>query len=163
MKERGQECLMPLIVGQDGILRAGWQPAPGACVRAVPGGLPTRRRLQPAPQLPSNSGSRETMWRHWIYQEGRIGFMKKVAVVLLIAAAYLGGYGYGRWYAKPAPATTERKPLYWVDPMHPWYKSDKPGIAPDCGMKLVPVYAGERRKRPPPHPPNARFCIGSTP
>ena len=27
--------------------------------------------------------------------------------------------------------------------MHPWYHSDKPGIAPDCGMKLVPVYASE--------------------
>jgi Cu(I)/Ag(I) efflux system membrane fusion protein len=25
--------------------------------------------------------------------------------------------------------------------MHPSYKSDKPGIAPDCGMKLEPVYA----------------------
>jgi len=24
--------------------------------------------------------------------------------------------------------------------MHPAYKSDKPGIAPDCGMQLVPVY-----------------------
>jgi RND family efflux transporter MFP subunit len=70
--------------------------------------------------------------------------MKKVAIVFLIAAAYVGGYGYGRWYAKPAAA--ERKPLYWVDPMHPSYKSDKPGIAPDCGMKLVPVYAGEQKK-----------------
>jgi membrane fusion protein, copper/silver efflux system len=30
--------------------------------------------------------------------------------------------------------------LYWVDPMHPAYKSDKPGKAPDCGMDLVPVY-----------------------
>src|SRR6185295_8014860 len=28
------------------------------------------------------------------------------------------------------------------DPMHPWYTSDKPGKAPDCGMGLVPVYAG---------------------
>src|SRR3990172_7646604 len=27
--------------------------------------------------------------------------------------------------------------------MHPWYTSDKPGIAPDCGMDLVPVYEGE--------------------
>jgi len=27
--------------------------------------------------------------------------------------------------------------------MHPAYKSDKPGIAPDCGMQLEPVYAGE--------------------
>ena len=25
----------------------------------------------------------------------------------------------------------ERKVLYWYDPMHPQYKSDKPGIAPD--------------------------------
>ena len=39
--------------------------------------------------------------------------------------------------------TQERKILYWVDPMHPAYKSDKPGTAPDCGMDLVPVYEGE--------------------
>jgi len=38
-------------------------------------------------------------------------------------------------------ARVERKILYWQDPMHPSYRSDKPGIAPDCGMKLVPVYA----------------------
>ena len=37
----------------------------------------------------------------------------------------------------------ERKILYYEDPMHPWYRSNKPGIAPDCGMKLVPVYAPE--------------------
>jgi len=36
-----------------------------------------------------------------------------------------------------------RKLLYWVDPMHPAYKSDKPGTAPDCGMELVPVYEDE--------------------
>ncbi len=44
------------------------------------------------------------------------------------------------------PASTqkaERKILYWVDPMHPRYKSDKPGTAPDCGMDLVPVYADQ--------------------
>lgn len=35
---------------------------------------------------------------------------------------------------------TELKVLYWQDPMHPAYKSDKPGKAPDCGMDLVPVY-----------------------
>ncbi len=38
-----------LIVGQDCILRAGSQPALAACVRAVPGGLPTRRRIQSCP------------------------------------------------------------------------------------------------------------------
>ena len=37
----------------------------------------------------------------------------------------------------------ERKILFWYDPMHPAYKADKPGIAPDCGMELVPKYADE--------------------
>jgi len=36
-----------------------------------------------------------------------------------------------------------RRVLYWVDPMHPSYRSDKPGTAPDCGMALEPVYAEE--------------------
>ncbi len=43
----------------------------------------------------------------------------------------------------PSPrsaATPERKILYWVDPMHPAYRSDRPGTAPDCGMDLIPVY-----------------------
>jgi len=42
---------------------------------------------------------------------------------------------------RPAAAPQHGKILYWVDPMHPAYKSNKPGIAPDCGMDLVPVYA----------------------
>ena len=41
-------------------------------------------------------------------------------------------------------ASGDRKILYWYDPMHPAYKSDKPGIAPDCGMRLVPKYADEQ-------------------
>ena len=70
--------------------------------------------------------------------------MKTVLAILLIGAAWAGGFGYGRWYAKPhIPAPGEKNVLYWVDAMHPWYKSDKPGIAPDCGMKLQPVYAGD--------------------
>ncbi len=43
-----------------------------------------------------------------------------------------------------APAPGERKILYWYDPMHPAYKTDKPGIAPDCSMQLVPKYADEQ-------------------
>src|ERR1039457_1785171 len=41
-------------------------------------------------------------------------------------------------------APGDRKVLYWFDPMHPAYKSDKPGIAPDCGMTLVPKYADDQ-------------------
>jgi len=73
--------------------------------------------------------------------------MKKLSLGILIGAAFVGGYGYGRWYGRTAPrAQAAPKVLYWVDAMHPWYKSDHPGIAPDCGMKLVPVYAGDEQK-----------------
>jgi Cu(I)/Ag(I) efflux system membrane fusion protein len=76
--------------------------------------------------------------------------MKRALVVLIAIAAFAGGYGYGRWYGKPAsePRPAGRKVLYWVDPMHPAYKSDKPGVAPDCGMKLVPVYEDEPGSKP---------------
>jgi Cu(I)/Ag(I) efflux system membrane fusion protein len=41
----------------------------------------------------------------------------------------------------PAPAATPgRRILYWVDPMTPGYKSDKPGKSPFMDMDLVPVY-----------------------
>jgi RND family efflux transporter MFP subunit len=48
-----------------------------------------------------------------------------------------------RTAAAITPQGTSRKVLYWYDPMHPKYKSDKPGIAPDCGMDLVPMYEGQ--------------------
>ena len=82
----------------------------------------------------------------------------KVAAIVLLAAAlgviYLASTHKLR---RTAPAQheaalaahpAERKPLYWYDPMHPAYKSDKPGIAPDCGMALVPKYADEEKSAP---------------
>ena len=57
-----------------------------------------------------------------------------VAAVLLLAT----GFALGRHHP---PADAAQTPLYWVDPMHPSFRSDKPGKAPDCGMDLVPVYA----------------------
>src|SRR5579871_716577 len=72
------------------------------------------------------------------------------AVALLIG----GAFAVGRIYSS-APAKAERKILYYVDPMHPAYKSDKPGIAPDCGMQLEPVYddATPAAKSAGPQPP----------
>src|SRR5581483_11486748 len=40
-----------------------------------------------------------------------------------------------------ASAAATRRILYYVDPMHPSYRSSKPGTAPDCGMQLEAVYA----------------------
>jgi RND family efflux transporter MFP subunit len=66
----------------------------------------------------------------------------RFAKILVVVAAVGAAFVVGRWQSsKPAPSGYGRKVLYWVDPMHPAYKSDKPGIAPDCGMTLVPVYA----------------------
>jgi Cu(I)/Ag(I) efflux system membrane fusion protein len=52
-------------------------------------------------------------------------------------------YTLGRKHTAPiaGEGASARHVLYWVDPMHPNYKSDHPGIAPDCGMALEPVYA----------------------
>ncbi len=47
--------------------------------------------------------------------------------------------------ATPSANPGERKVLYWYDPMHPGYKADKPGTAPDCGMRLVAKYADEEQ------------------
>ena len=38
-------------------------------------------------------------------------------------------------------ADQTRRVLYYRDPMHPSYTSNRPGKAPDCGMDLEPVYA----------------------
>ena len=67
-----------------------------------------------------------------------------VLAAILLGAGFAGGLTFMRWRGvQEAAHVSERKILYWVDPMHPAYKSDKPGIAPDCGMKLQPVYADQ--------------------
>jgi len=69
--------------------------------------------------------------------------MKKILSAVVIGLLMIFSYIAG-WHHKARVATAtanERRVLYWVDPMHPDYKSDHPGIAPDCGMQLEPVYA----------------------
>ena len=66
--------------------------------------------------------------------------MKKAWVVVPVLGALLIGFAVGHSRQRTAPASAHRV-LYYVDPMHPSYHSDKPGKAPDCGMDLVAVYA----------------------
>ena len=62
----------------------------------------------------------------------------------LVLGALLGGFVYHLWGPDGASNDVEeRKPLYWVAPMDPNYKSDGPGKSP-MGMDLVPVYADEQ-------------------
>jgi RND family efflux transporter MFP subunit len=69
--------------------------------------------------------------------------IRTIGLLVAIAFAFAGGYIYKAIKGSTAGTVEKggRKVLYWVDPMHPAYKSDRPGIAPDCGMKLEPVYA----------------------
>ena len=63
--------------------------------------------------------------------------VKAVAALIVIALAFGGGYVV-RATRTSAGTSNGRTILYYVDPMHPAYKSDKPGVAPDCGMKYLP-------------------------
>jgi len=68
--------------------------------------------------------------------------MKRTSLAIAVVAAIAASYGIGRYKSHSQSGNqTGRHVLYYVDPMHPSYKSDKPGIAPDCGMRLVPVFA----------------------
>lgn len=61
---------------------------------------------------------------------------------LLLAGGLSVGFAVGHHRGQPGKSSA-RRILYYQDPMHPAYRSDKPGIAPDCGMQLVPVYADD--------------------
>lgn len=72
----------------------------------------------------------------------------------VLAGAWLGAIACGAlsagWALRSSPKPNPNEPpvLYYVDPMHPAYRSDKPGRAPDCGMNLEPVYAPRPAPRP---------------
>lgn len=74
--------------------------------------------------------------------------MTRGHMALLLLGAIAAGFVAGTFYTErervSAAGLGSRRVLYYVDPMHPAYTSDKPGTAPDCGMKLEPVYADVR-------------------
>lgn len=78
--------------------------------------------------------------------------------VAFLAVGIALGWGVPQWYGagphandgmqaeagKPAASTaSDRKVLYWYDPMVPAQKFDKPGKSPFMDMQLVPRYADE--------------------
>lgn len=68
--------------------------------------------------------------------------MRKVITAGLVGLLMIVSYAVGRHHSEPATESAHsRRILYWVDPMHPNYRSDHAGTAPDCGMPLEPVYA----------------------
>lgn len=70
--------------------------------------------------------------------------MKKIiSVAVLLLVIFLAGFSvrhYSQSLFKTANKKQGKKILYWVAPMDPNYRKDKPGKSP-MGMDLVPVYA----------------------
>ena len=63
--------------------------------------------------------------------------MKKKSIIMLtFVVIAVGGV---LLYPTIFPSKSERKVLYWTDPMMPGFKSEKPGKSP-MGMDMVPVY-----------------------
>ncbi|MEE3877203.1 efflux RND transporter periplasmic adaptor subunit [Vibrio sp. YYF0003] len=72
----------------------------------------------------------------------------KIATIALIVGGALG-FGFSHFNpsanhelmaAEDSASNSSNDPLYWVAPMDPNYKRDKPGKSP-MGMDLIPVYA----------------------
>jgi membrane fusion protein, copper/silver efflux system len=79
--------------------------------------------------------------------------MRRMSLAIAVVAAIAASYGLGRYHTlSQTGSKVGRHILYYVDPMHPSYKSDKPGIAPDCGMQLVPVFSDDVGNVPPSSP-----------
>lgn len=77
--------------------------------------------------------------------------MKRLSLFLALLVGIVVGVGSTWWLIgrghrdmpTTAPAPTEKKVLYWYDPMVPAQHFDQPGKSPFMDMQLVPKYAGE--------------------
>ena len=72
--------------------------------------------------------------------------MKRISVAVLALVVVALVFAAGSWHGRKAPrdgsSSAVRKVLYYVDPMNPMNRYDRPGKAP-CGMDLEPVYEEE--------------------
>ncbi|HWR54323.1 MAG TPA: efflux RND transporter periplasmic adaptor subunit [Bryobacteraceae bacterium] len=67
---------------------------------------------------------------------------KSALAVCVAVGLFAAGYMANRQPGPAASSASNSRVLYYTCPMHPQYKSDRPGDAPCCGMRLEPVYAG---------------------
>lgn len=86
------------------------------------------------------------------------GFAISIGFVVVVACVV--GLVRSAGKRPDAGGPVQRRILYYVDPMHPAYRSDKPGIAPDCGMDLEPVYEDQARNIQP-SPVRGTVTLGS--
>ncbi|MFC3093261.1 efflux RND transporter periplasmic adaptor subunit [Alteromonas sediminis] len=81
--------------------------------------------------------STKSQFRHLI-----IGLVAGSVIGALAYAFFMSPQGHDMENAASGDKGGEEAPLYWVAPMDPNFKRDKPGKSP-MGMDLVPVYADD--------------------
>ena len=71
--------------------------------------------------------------------------MRRTLLLGMFLVVAVAAFVLGRLFPPHARdgGSGSKRVLYYVDPMHPSYRSARPGTAPDCGMPLEPVYEGE--------------------
>ncbi len=69
--------------------------------------------------------------------------LKIMASICLAAGIFVAGYMANRQPTSAASSNSAGQVLYYSCPMHPAYRSDRPGDCPSCGMRLVASHAGE--------------------
>jgi Cu(I)/Ag(I) efflux system membrane fusion protein len=60
-------------------------------------------------------------------------------ILMIVALTFMDTEGVD---TQEPSASKEKEPLYWVAPMDPNFRRDKPGLSP-MGMDLVPIYADD--------------------
>jgi Cu(I)/Ag(I) efflux system membrane fusion protein len=64
---------------------------------------------------------------------------KNLTLIIVLAVFIVGAGWYFIRERKPSGGqNVQGEQQAWYCPMHPWIKSDKPGVCPICGMALVP-------------------------
>ncbi len=66
-----------------------------------------------------------------------------ITLFFIIAASFLAGTWYSKHSTGANPAAAGTQTVYYTCPMHPQYKSDRPGECPVCGMQLETVRVNE--------------------
>ncbi len=64
---------------------------------------------------------------------------KNLTFIIMLAVFFVGlGWYFIRERRPSSGQDLQGQGQAWYCPMHPWIKSDKPGVCPICGMALVP-------------------------
>ena len=88
--------------------------------------------------------------------------MKKIVYAIFLTLLLGGAYFLGAWSNERIGLTSSsgtHKVLYDVDPIQPAYRSDKPRIAPDCGMQPIATQEDGTLVRPGQAAKMLRACV----